>query len=461
MKTHDIHGKGLTRRRFLQRMLGGAAALPAGLALGGLPRLAEAAPAGARDYRALVCLYLHGGNDSFNMVVPRSGPGYRRYAASRGNLAVARDSLLPIEPATAQADDYGLHPALAPLLDHFERGDLAVVANVGMLPRPMTAEEARRYPAELPPQLFSHSDQAAQWQTGLPWHSNGLGWGGRMMDLLQPLNQDFDLPPAITLADESLFLVGEDVVQYNLSPWGPEGLEVLGEGEDDPVAAAFLALLRRPRRNLLERQFVRVQRRAVDIYERISSLLDDQEDLATEFPDSDLGEQLAMVARVIAARGRLDQPAGRQLFFVAAGGWDTHDAQNQDQPVLYGDLAACMSAFQQAMDEIGARDAVTLFTASEFGRTLTSNGDGTDHGWGGHHLVLGGAVAGGEIHGEMPELTIGGPLDVDGGRLVPTIAQAQYSATLAGWFGLDEDQLLALFPHLERFERIDLGFMNA
>lgn len=448
------------RREFMGRLLGGAALLQTGSALPllGLSGRALALAEEATDYRALVCVYLHGGNDSFNMLVPTASAAYRRYADTRGNMAVPREALLPIRPARPQALDYGLHPALEPLLQPFAKGDLAVVANLGTLLEPITREQAWRAPNRLPPQLFSHSDQTYQWQTGNPGGLEPLGWGGRMADRLQSLNGGAPLPMNITLAGESTFLAGEKVVQYALDAEGPERLEML---EDGVVAEALLQLLEAADEHILQRQFVRVQRRSIELQELLSQALERVPPPEVAFPDTPLGRQLEMVARMIDARGQFGLERGRQLFLVAKGGWDTHDRQNRDQPALLADLAACMSAFHQAMAQSGNGRAVTLFTASEFGRTLTSNGDGTDHGWGGHQMVLGGAVRGGDIYGEIPEMVVGGKDDLGDGRIIPTLSADQYSATLARWFGMPEGELEALFPRLNRFDTADLGFMEA
>ena len=448
------------RREFMRRLLGGVLLLPggAGLSLLGMPGRTLAAPGDAGDYRALVCLYLHGGNDSFNMLVPTAPAAHARYRRTRGNLAIPRESLLPIQPAHAQALEYGFHPSLEPLHRYFVEGDLAVVANLGTLLEPVTREQARRNPERLPAQLFSHSDQTFQWQTANPGSLDPLGWGGRMADLMQSMNGEALLPMNITLAGESLFLTGRKVVQYALDPEGPEALEMLN---DDPVAGALMRLFEIRRAHLLQRQFARVQRRSIELQGLVSGVLETEAPLETPFPDSGLGRQLAMVARMIAARERFGIGKGRQLFLVAKGGWDTHDRQNQDQPQLLVDLAASMSAFQQAMVESGSAGSVTLFTASEFGRTLTSNGDGTDHGWGGHQMVLGGAVRGGDIYGEIPEMVLDGEDDLGDGRIIPTLSTDQYAATLARWFGVPQSELGQLFPQLARFETDDLGFMGA
>ena len=442
-----------SRRRFLQGISGTSLALMTPWA-----RL-WAAPPLVSDYRALVCIYLFGGNDSANMVVPREAASHAEYQNIRGGLAVPREDLLPIESVSSQRTAYGLHPALQPLHSLYEDGELAIVANMGTLLEPVTRQRILAGQAVLPPQLFSHSDQTFQWQTGIPDSQDPVGWGGRLADHFADSYSSL-LPMNITLTGQSVFLAGQQTVQYALAESGPEPLEAAAADKDDPLSAAVRQLLAQSRSNLFERQFIRVQKRSMDLHALISGALARQRPLNTVFPDSSLGRQLAMVARMISSREEMGGAGlGRQIFLVGMGGFDTHDSQNDVQPSLLADLAACMRAFRDALAEIGELGKVTTFTASEFGRTLTNNGDGTDHGWGGHQLVMGGAVRGGDIYGLMPDLALEGPDDAGDGRLIPTLSTDQYDATLARWFGMDEVDLHGLFPHLKRFDNMDIGFM--
>jgi uncharacterized protein (DUF1501 family) len=410
------------------------------------------------DYRALVCIYLFGGNDSANMVVPRDAGSYNQYQSIRGDLAVPQGQLLAIQSTSSQRSSYGLHPSLEPLHSLYKNGELALVANVGTLLEPVSRQTILEGNVFLPPQLFSHSDQTFQWQTGISDTQEPIGWGGRMADLLPvPLSL---LPMNITLAGQSVFLNGRQTIQYALDKDGPEGLEAL-DGGDGPLDLAVRQLLGGSSANLLERQFMQVQNRSIDLHALISSELVRQDTLSTSFPDTDLGKQLSMVTRMIASKNALGGAGlNRQVFLVGMDGWDTHDNQNDDQPRLLGELAAAMRAFREGLAEIGELNNVTGFTASEFGRTLTNNGDGTDHGWGGHQLVMGGAVNGNDIFGVMPDLSLDGPDDAGDGRLIPGLSTDQYAATLARWFGVPESDLGTLFPHLHRFSRADLGFMQ-
>ncbi len=441
-----------SRRRFLHGVAGGSLAL-----MGPWGRLLAAPPV-ASDYRALVCIYLFGGNDSANMVVPREISSHAEYQNIRGSLAVPREQLLPIQSVSSQRTEYGLHPALEPLHSMYNDGELAIVANMGTLLEPVTRQQIIAGQAALPPQLFSHSDQTFQWQTGIPDSQQPVGWGGRLADLFADSFSSL-LPMNITLTGQSVFLAGRQTVQYALSESGPESLEA-ASGDGGPVDLAIRALLAQPRQNLLEKQFIGVQKRSMDLYELISGALEQQSPLNTVFPESDLGRQLAMVVRMISSRAEMGGAGlGRQIFLVGTGGFDTHDNQNSAQPQLLADLAASLRAFRDGLAEVGELNNVTTFTASEFGRTLTNNGDGTDHGWGGHQLVMGGAVRGGDIYGVMPDLALEGPDDAGDGRLIPTLSTDQYDATLARWFGLNDADLHELFPHLSRFDSTDIGFM--
>jgi uncharacterized protein (DUF1501 family) len=465
-----------TRRRFLrQAVCAGVGTTALAHTVFDLRRIAAAAPfdartiagAGATDYKALVCLFLYGGNDCNNTLVP-VGPDYASYAAARAGLALPESSLLalhPTETTPGDARDWALHPALPAVRGLFDEGRMAIVANVGPLVAPLTRDEFLQGGAAVPPQLFSHSDQTVHWQTSLPDQPARTGWGGRVADLLWALEENPQISLSISVAGTNTFQVGNVVTQYQVSAEGPVGLTSYvapSEGSDAP-SHAIRRLLERSYGNLFERGYRDIVRRALDNEELLGGALASAPPLQTVFPATELGEQLSMIARLISARGALG--LRRQVYFCAAGGYDTHGGQvgatalDGSHADLLSELDAALAAFDAAMGELQLRDSVTLFTASDFGRTYSSNGDGSDHGWGGHHFVLGGAVRGARIYGRVPELAIGGADDAGQGRWIPTTSVDEYSATLARWFGVAESDLPLVLPNLGRFATSDLGFL--
>ncbi|HKX46899.1 MAG TPA: DUF1501 domain-containing protein, partial [Planctomycetota bacterium] len=417
-----------------------------------------AAPQGG-SYRALVAVNLAGGNDSANLLVPTSAAAYAVYQDSRQDLAVPQGDLLPIVPATPDGLDYGLHPALAPLAPHFAGGRLALVRNVGPLVQPVTKAEIEGGTAELPPKLYSHNDQTVRWMsTSASELTTDLGWGGVFADELLALNGGAALSPSISLQGTNELQVGALTQPYSLGTNGSIELEGFTGSLGSKRWLVYQQLLAKSHANLHREQFAAVQQEAVLLDVLISAALDAAPPLATPFPATSLGNQLKMVARMVGIRAALGM--ARQVFFVRQGGYDTHADQNEDQPVLLGQLADALAAFQAAMAELSVEDEVVAFTVSEFGRTLSSNGKGTDHGWGGHQLVLGGGVAGGDLYGTMPSLALDGPDDAgSNGRLIPTTSVDQMAATLGLWFGVAPAALPTLLPNLANFATTDLGFM--
>ena len=408
------------------------------------------------DYRALVCLFLFGGNDSFNMLVPSSTNEYAAYAASRQNLAVAQAALLPIAPTISDGAQYGLHPSMTGLQTLFEQGTAALVANVGPLLAPTTKAQYQARTVPLPPQLFSHNDQQDQWH-GLRGRTLvDTGWAGRMADLIRVNVAGQQLATNVSLNGNTLFMSGDDTVAYSMGTTGPlafAGFTTL-QGEQ---RRAFERIIGANYGSIYARGFAEVQRRAVEAADRVTTAIGSAPPLTTVFPTSPLGQQLQTVARMIAVRSQLAMQ--RQVFFVATGGFDSHDDQNVNQPGLLGNVSACLAAFYAATVELGVAQSVTTFTQSDFGRTLTSNGDGTDHAWGGVQVVVGQSVRGRRIFGRYPSLALGGPDDVGGGRMVPAVSADQYAATLARWFGIVDGEVASVAPNIGNFAERDLGFM--
>jgi uncharacterized protein (DUF1501 family) len=423
-----------------------------------LPRRSPASRV-AGDYKALVCLFLYGGNDSNNLLVPRTGSDYASYAAARGAIALPAASLLPITPATSDGRVWGLHPSLTGLQELFGAHRMALLANVGPLVAPLTRAQFLAGSVAAPPQLFSHSDQQVHWQTSIPDQPPRTGWGGRTADLLRTLNGNAQVSMSMSIAGSNVFQVGNVVTQYQLSPDGSLGLDGFTDGPGgDPVSLAIRSLLGTSTGNLLVNAAGDVTRRALDNNQLLQAALAQAPTLTTAFPDSDLGRQLHMVAELISVRAALG--LSRQVFFCAADGYDTHGDQLAAQDGLYTDLSASLTAFYNATVELGVASNVTTFTASDFGRTFPSNGAGSDHGWGSHQLVVGGAVSGGNIYGTVPTLAEDGPDDSGQGRWIPTTSVDEYSATLAKWFGVGSADIGTIFPNLGRFNHPDLGFLG-
>jgi uncharacterized protein (DUF1501 family) len=457
-----------TRRQFLR----GSACAAVGMTgvvntLLDLQRIAAAST--LADAKSLVCLFLYGGNDSNNVIVPAGGSDYAQYAATRDSLALPQTALLPLHPLATPPGDarqWALHASLKGVQAMFNGGRAAVVANAGPLVAPLTRAEYLSHTAAVPPQLFSHSDQTVHWQTSLPDQPARTGWGGRTADLLQALNENARISMSISLAGTNTFQVGNVVTQYQVAPEGPVGLTsyVPASEGSDAASNAIRGFLARTSGNLYERGYSGIFKRALDNQELLSGALAGAPPLTTVFPATDLGTQLQMAAKLISVRERLGLK--RQVFFCAAQGYDTHGAQVGTTPLdgthadLLTELDGALTAFDAALTELGVAGSVTTFTASDFGRTYQPNGTGSDHGWGSHHFVLGGAVRGGRIYGAIPTLAIEGPDDAGDGRWIPTTSVDEYSATLARWFGVATSDLPLVLPNLGRFANPDLGFLS-
>ncbi len=432
------------RRRFLT-----LSAKLAGLGLVALGTRRAAAQA-LDDYKALVCVYLSGGNDGNNVIVPLDAERYTAYQRARGDLALGAQALLP-PIGDADGNPYGLHFGLEALHPLYEAGELAFVLNVGTLDRPLTRAELRAG-AAAPTNLFSHSDQTVQAQTGMAT-PDGTGWGGRLLECFgRP-----DSLAAVSVSRPALFLRGSE-----------SGGNVIPPGQDLRLAGMSFwpAHEAQSRRRALDRLLgldggnpVRraANRALADGLALGDTLAAHPAAPSGRFPGTDIGRQLREVARLV--RVRAGMGPGRQVFFCSMDGFDLHSAQDWTHWHLLSTLAQALRAFHDEIAEAGLGDRVVAFTQSEFGRTLQPSGSGSDHAWGSHHLVLGGAVRGG-IYGEMPTLALGGPDDAnDRGVFIPTTSTAQLGATLGRWFGASPAALAWAFPTLERFAARDLGFV--
>jgi uncharacterized protein (DUF1501 family) len=422
-------------------------------------RRLSAAPLDTTDYKALVCLFLFGGNDANNVVVPHDNSGYASYAAARGILAIPQASLLPLTLQNGDGRDFGFHPNLTELQALFNQGKLGLVANVGTLVAPVTRAQYLAGGAAVPPQLFSHADQSVQWQTSVPDVISRTGWGGRLADLLQSLNAGSKISLNISIAGTNTFEVGNTVLPYVVSPSGSVGLAGFdGSANANVRLQAFKDLLALPHNNLFEQAYSDTVSRSIAANDLLTSALAGISPFQTVFPNSSLGSQLNMIAKLIAARNNLSMK--RQIFFCSVGGYDTHGDQLIGQGNLFTELSQGLNAFYNATVELGIASQVTTFTASDFGRTYPTNGSGSDHGWGSHQFVLGGAVQGGRLFGTFPTLAVNGPDDTGQGRWIPTTSVDEFSATLATWFGVSASDLPSVLPNIGRFAHPNLGIFG-
>jgi len=462
------------RRRFLG--LGAQTMAGAGLALGANPlmTLAHAQDGGLDtggngEYRALVCVFLQGGMDGFSLMVPTGTAEFNAYQRSRRTLAVPRSQLIDLVPRSGaglgSGDSAGLHTAASSLSPLFNEGRLAMIANVGNLIEPTTREAYEVGAVSLPTQLFSHSDQAIQWQQLQGMNRARSGWGALAADYLAP-GQSRDYLTSISVAGANYWQSGVGQRPFTVRRSGVlthNGLDVANDWQR-PRADAFDRVMDLEKRHIFERAYVDLQSRARENTTEIGALLaarfgDSSNDPVPHDPAEDmLAARLNMVAKLISVHAELGMT--RQIFYVGMGGFDVHDNQNKEMPELIGSLANALAGFQNAMDMYGLSENVTSFTASDFGRTLTSNGDGTDHGWGNHMLAMGGAVQGGEIYGTLPVLDVDGPDSVQNGRVLPSLAATQYAATLLDWLGLDDPRIDTVLPTLRNFSSRNLGFMR-
>lgn len=412
-----------------------------------------------KDYRALVCIFLAGGCDGHNVLVPQGTAAYAAYRSARGGLALPDQSasLLPI--TTRDGVPYALNSGLQAIHPLWAQGRLAAIANVGPLLAPTTRAQIQAGTATLPANLYSHSDQMQQTQAG-NGGGGGTGWGGRTADALVARNGTSRFPAAVSMAGGALFTNGAQVPSASLVP----GFNLDVSGMTTWPATASAARSQALNEILAVDGGVRLIQAANQVRRDALSLgallrSSGNGTVNTAFPGTDIGRQLQQVARVIALRGSVG--VKRQVFFVQLGGFDTHSGQSWQHWDLLRQLGDAMAAFYAATVELGVAPLVTSFTQSEFGRSLQPSGSGTDHGWGNHHLILGGAVRGGQVYGRFPYPALGGADDAGSrGALIPSTSLEQFGATLARWFGLDASAVAAAFPALTAFSPQDLGFMS-
>ena len=463
-----------TRREFIGQATCAGFSLAGMLSTMGTLRLfnaslsAQTLPADG-DFKALICLFLYGGNDGNNVIIPNDTAGYSAYALNRGTLAVPSTDLHPLTLPSGDGRSFGLHPALTRVSSLFNTGKVAMVANVGTLVGPLTKAIYQKGGAAIPPYLFSHSDQQVQWQTSVPDSPTKVGWGGRLADLSQSLNAGSQISMNISLAGTNYFQVGNEVFQYPVNSAGSIGLNQY-TSTSTPTKQQYAAVrdvVGHSYGHVFEQEYVNVMGRAIGNDTLLKGVLATIPTYSEKFTAStnangqltNLASQLRMILRMISAQKALGMR--RQIYFAAIGGFDTHSAQIAEQAALLKMLDNGLADFNQGTVDLGLASNVTTFTASDFSRTYGGNGEGSDHAWGNHHFVMGGAVRGGQIIGTMPDLTLKGPSDTGSrGSWIPGISTDEYSATLAKWFGVSPANMSMVLPNIGRFSRPDLGFMT-
>lgn len=445
-----------SRRQFVRvgtAAVGSLALRPLGL----LPALAQSGP----DYRALVCVFLFGGNDSNNTIIPMDDASFQAYTSIRGSLALAAPDLTQV--TSASGAPYAFHSKLAEVASLFTSKELAVVANVGSLVQPLTRDQYQGQQSAIPLNLFSHSDQQIAWQTSVAQGHSPTGWAGRVADYLaaQKINAS-SFPAFFSVAGNALEGTGAATQPVALSP----GASLQLAGFDTSPASqarlsAFNTLLTTESGLSLVQAAKDTVSHSISDATALAAALSKSTTLKTQFPKTSIGAQLQQVAQIIQVQSYLGM--SRQIFFCSLGGFDTHANELQTHDTLYPQLSPALAAFYAATQELGMAQNVTTFTESDFSRTFQpTTDDGSDHAWGSHHLVLGGAVTGGQVFGKFPTFQLSGPDDADTrGRWIPTTSIDQYGATLCSWFGIPSSAMAAVFPNLANFPTANLGFLGS
>ena len=474
--THDASNN-ISRRTLLKR--GSALALhgvavPMATSLG---MMADAAAQSANDYKALVCIFLYGANDHYNTVIPYDLPTHTSYFNVRkgttvsgsiyDGIAIGRDALAATALSTPLSGgrQMALNPEMTALKGLFESKRASIVMNVGPLIVPTSRVQYDNKSVPLPPKLFSHNDQQAYWQSSFQTEGGATGWGGRAADLLMSNNTRSSLT-CISVNGNALFLSGQNAISYQMSSTGAttvnaiKGKSLFGSSS---CATALQTLMTQSSSTPMANDYNIVAKRALDTYDGIVAAIGNSASASMNaiFASSatnSLSAQLKMVARLIEQQAAFGMK--RQVFMVGMGGFDLHDFLPLQHPALLQKLSAAMKEFDDAMVSLGKDKQVTTFTASDFGRTLASNGDGSDHGWGGHHFVMGGAVAGGQFLGIAPEIGLTHNEQVGSGRLLPSTSVDQLGAELAGWFGVSPTDVKTVLPNASHFDLYKLGFFK-
>jgi len=463
--------KKYTRRKFIGQAscaaLGSTTLLSSLGSLLGTNKLMSTSLETPGDYKALVCILLAGGNDSFNMLLPYGESEYAEYAATRSDLALPRESLLPINTQTAHGKNFAIHPSMPEIHQMYQVGNLAFLANVGTLIEPIQNEqEYESGLKKIPLGIYSHSDQIQQWQTAAPHSREAIGWGGRMADILQETDTTTGISMNISLSGRNVFQSGQNTLEYSISNRGDgvQGIEEFRPGWDSN--RGFLNDLRdQSLKDMADQMYANVFQQTMgtltgqtlESLDAFRSAIQQVAPFNHTFGEHYLSQNMQMVARTIAANSALG--SRRQTFFMTFGGWDHHNEVINNQEYMLGVVSRAVGDLFSALGEIGLTDKVTLFSISDFARTLTSNGNGSDHAWGGNVLVAGGAVNGGDVYGQYPDLYIAdNPLMISRrGNLIPTTAADEYFAELIRWFGVSPSELETILPNIRNFYSPESG----
>lgn len=470
-----MSNKKISRRNFLGTAscaaIGSTTLLSSLLNLGVANSLAGmSAPSigGSNDYKAMICILLAGGNDSFNMLVPRNGGFYNEYAGTRSNLALPQGDLLPINFTDSNGKQFGLHPSMPEVQGLFNQNKLAFISNVGTLVEPTSKAQYLNNSVPVPVGLLSHADQIQQWQTSIPQTRSSKGWGGRMADILKAGNSNQRISMNISLSGTNVYQVGNHTSEYAIraSAGGSVGINVYegGNSLNNALKSGAESLLAQQYQDIYKTTFTDKINNSQANHEEFSTAINDAPIFNTPFSDNAMSANMELIAKTIAVRDTLG--VNRQTFFINFGGWDHHDEVLDNQVAMLSVVSKALAEFQAAIEELGLSDNVTTFTMSDFGRTLTSNGNGSDHAWGGNVMVMGGSVNGGNIYGNYPSLALNSNDDVGGAIMLPTIATDEYFAELAQWFGVSNGDLNYVLPNIGNFYNVNsgtapIGFMQA
>ncbi|WP_019615789.1 DUF1501 domain-containing protein [Psychromonas ossibalaenae] len=437
----------LSRRTFLQM----SATLASSTALTALPSTATASNI-EDGHKALVCIFLFGGNDAYNMLVPMSEPAYSQYITARPDLGLTQDQILPTGLATDNGVQLGIHHAMASMLPLFTNGQASAFINSGQLIEPATRTQIEQKEVRLPDFLMAHNSQQDMWQSGAENLSHPYGWAGRMMDML---GISSDISPLFSITNEAKLLRNANASQVIINSSGVD--DYTAWDQESRVNGYFSHFRTREYTNVYERNYAQRMQESVIENQELKNVLNAYPATGS-YPQSDLAEQLSMVSRLIQAKDMMGQK--RQVFFVGIGGFDTHKNQQAVHHDLLAQVSDAIAAFNQDINEQGLNDQVTSITMSDFGRRIIANASGTDHGWGGHQIISGGAVNTTSAYGSWPDLTLESESNYNNGRIIPGIAADQVNASLCSWFGLSNEKILELFPNLNNFDSPDLDFFS-